>query len=308
MNQFLYRGIIFSLLFWIYVAGIVLLDPYNYFQSDWIISVESKQNISRNLSNRYWKVIEYKTHRGKNVIFGDSRANALQQDRLEKLTGEPFYNFSFAAASFDEMNEAFWYVTSIEKPNTVYMAISFNTYNKYNNKNLFHNSIEANSMHRYIFNWYNIEALKYFARAAMTGETPKIRKPNMSKEAFWQQQLKRQGSKYYSLYKYPVRYTRMLQKIADYCVAHHIELVLFQPPTHVDLQKIPEKYGLKKEREKFVQEMRSMATFINFDYPSKITLDKENFSDPFHFTQTIAQRVEQELVSQTGVYARVYKK
>lgn len=308
MKKFIIRCLLFSIPLWIYAGFIALIDPFNYFNSTTVINLKDKKEISEALDIRYWRIINYNHKQSKNIILGDSRAN-FPIDYFEQQTGKEFYNFAVFAVTIDEISDAFWYVAKQTKLESAYIGISFNHFNKYNNKNLLTGKIQKNNPTSYILESANFEGAYTIIASRIKGEIIKKGKPNMSREQFWQSQLKEEAKKYYSLYKYPDNYFEKLKKIADYCQKNNIKLIFFSPPTHTDLQNTINQYNLQKEFERFKQDMKKLGTWVDFDYPNELTKNADNFDDPFHLKTSMRYKViTDDLLNEQGKYSVRYIK
>jgi alpha-glucosidase (family GH31 glycosyl hydrolase) len=105
----------------------------------------------------------------------------------------------------------------------------------------------------------------------------------MSRNEFWNYKLNVIASRYYSNYKYPSKTYDKLKEIKEYCNKKGIELYFVVLPTHVSLQKKIKEFGLEKENNLFLRDLRKLGAVYNFDVPSEITKNKDNFVDPYHF-------------------------
>ena len=99
-----------------------------------------------------------------------------------------------------------------------------------------------------------------------------------------------------------------MKRISNYCEANNIKLILFIPPTHVDLQQKIKHYKLADMNRKFKSDLASIGDLYDFDYPNQYTRDPENFSDPFHFGIKIKNIVQEELFNEMPNVARFVKR
>jgi uncharacterized protein (DUF2164 family) len=308
MKKFIQRCILFSIPLWIYASIIILIDPFNYFNSTLVINQKDKQSISENIDIRYWKIMNYQNKKSKNIILGDSRSN-FPVEYIEEKTGKGFYNFSIYASTIEEMTDIFWYVSKQTDLETVYIGLNFNHYNKYNNKNLLIDKIQKSNLVSYIFENASYKASYNIIQSKLTGKINKKGMPDMSKEKFWKQQLDTEADKYYSLYKYPGNYYKKLEEIAAYCKEKNIKLLFFSPPTHIDLQNKIKEYKLEKEFERFKSDLKSLGTWVDFDYPSELTQDKNKFTDPFHLDPDLRYRIiTDDLLNEKGKHSIRYSR
>ena len=86
-----------------------------------------------------------------------------------------------------------------------------------------------------------------------------------------------------------------LVNISDYCKKNNINLVFFIPPTHIDLQEQVKYFSLQKEENKFKNDLHNIAKTYDFDYSNKLTVNKNNFSDPFHLNKELFSLILNDL-------------
>lgn len=305
MKGFFKKLLLFIIPFVLYVVLIVLTDPYNYWNHNKIIPLEVKLTISRELNGRLWKVVQFNRTPKPNVMFGDSRVDMIDTKRMRDITGADYYNFGYPSATLQEIIETFWYVANKVELKNVIMGISFNLYNKYNNKDLISPVLASSNEVRYVLNGANIKAVVACFYQMAKGGDAGISVPDMDFESFWQEKIDGPSAQFYKLYKYPDNYYHELKEISDYCKAHGINLVFYIPPTHVDLQAQIEKYHLSKEAAKYRSDLEGLGKVLDFDYPTWFTSEKEHFSDPFHFNVKLDTIIFNALVNQESAYARV---
>jgi len=308
MKKFLLRCFYFSIPIVVYAVIILLIDPFNYLNNTLLFTYEEKEQIASKFDPRYWKVIDYKYSKSNTIILGDSRSG-FDMAYFKKKTGKNAYNFSLLAATLDEVIEGFWYISK-NNPNleAAYIGINFNLYNKYNNKNLLSNAVQKNSLANYIFESVCYKVSYYLVSAKLSGKVEEIGKPTVSAAEFWKQQLDADATKYYSLYKYPDNYYKKLGEIANYCIKNNIKLTFFSPPTHIDLQQQIATFSLEKENEQFKSDIKSLATFIDFEYANELTSDKSNYGDPFHVKWEYRYKIIDGLIDLQDKYSMRYER
>jgi hypothetical protein len=283
MRKFIKRMFIFFIPFPIYIGLVVLIDPFNYFDISHVISNNTKINTSERLHPQLWKLIEYKRMRTAKIILGDSRSAKVNTADLKSSIGSDIYNFSYTGGTLIDIIETFWYATTKQKLEEVYIGINFNLYNDFERNN---NVEQARSIMKnffsYSFNKVVISSLiqnikrEYFIKDFIVGT------PDMDRNKFWSYQIDVMGKRFYQKYKYPEQYHQDLVNISNYCKKNNIKLTLFMPPTHVELQKRISDFKLEDEYNTFVQDISKLGSYYNFDVISDYTKNKQNFYDPFH--------------------------
>ena len=196
-----------------------------------------KEAVAYDLSNYAWKYPEYQHDPKPVVLIGDSRARRLPEDVIEDALGKPTYNFAFGGATAGDAVETFWFAAERGELETVYFGLGALLLNDavavqrgQRDRELldeplryyFSPFVTSASARVLALNWFGVEG---------PGETPP-----MDEDAFWTYQLTVPPRQYYGAYSYPTKLLADLEKIADYCKEHSIELVFFMPPTHTDLQ------------------------------------------------------------------------
>jgi hypothetical protein len=64
-------------------------------------------------------------------------------------------------------------------------------------------------------------------------------------------------------------------------------------------------FGLEGEYARFKQDLGALAPTYDFDIPSEVTLNKDNFSDPYHSRKPVIDEVIREIWSGTLKYGRL---
>lgn len=282
MKEFFKKLLLFILPFSLYIGLIVIADPYNYWNHCRVLPIETKLQVSKKLNPRLWKVIQFNRAPEPNVLFGDSRVDIIDTDRILELTGQDYFNFAYPGGTLDEVITSFWFATEHIQLKNVIIGCNFNLYNKYNNKNLVKPALGSAGMVRYILNGANIKALAMSFYHIFTAKEVTIGNPDMDIEAFWKEQIDGPAARFYKLYKYPDTYYMELKKITEYCRSNNINLTFFIAPTHTDLQAKIDEFSLTEESERFRSDLRSIGNVIDYDYNTWLTSHYENFSDPFH--------------------------
>jgi hypothetical protein len=282
MNKKPIVTIIVSAILVVYIATIVVIDPYNYFNTR-IVSQDVKTRIAFPLNERLSEIIEYKQNPCPNILIGDSRIQNLRSANIKKITNETYFNFGYGGCTLPELCDCFWFATKYQKLTNVCIGISFDMYNKYNNTNYFKGALKYSSMFNYIFNITNFKVIYYmimdlFSKNKIVLGVPKV--TNM--DLFWQEKMNDQTNKFYKVYKYPDEFNLELRKIQAYCKANNINLLFFIPPTYIELQEKIDEFSLSKELQVFKDDIQSLGRVYDFNYNCEFTRNKANFFDPFH--------------------------
>ena len=165
-----------------------------------------------------------------------------------------------------------------------------------------------NSPISYLFSQYCFKSTFLIIKSIFTNKTINIEKPNLNKVDFWKYQLEISADKFYRNYEYPKYYHKGLMEISDYCKKNNIKLIFFIPPTHIDLQQKVNEFELGAAENVFKTDLEKLGFFYDFDYDNKMTENENNFSDPFHYNDSIANIVINEIVTGNINYAQIHNK
>ena len=313
MNKFIKTILFFIIPFIILLIILVFVDPYNILRKEHDLKYKKlKSQISYKINYPLYKLQEYNYNPTDIIILGDSRAKKLNSNFFELVTGEKTMNLAYGGGTIPEIVETFWIANKIHKLKRIYIGVNFNLYNALNCKN---RVIEANmireSLISYLTSKYCIKSTLLILKSIATSKQIEIEKPPFSKEEFWEHQLNVAGPNYFRDYKYPSQYYKDLIKISEYCSQHEIKLIYFIPPTHIDLQDEIRNCGREKENERFIKDLKSLGDeMYDFNYPNDITMNTQNFSDPYHFNDSVSKIVIR-IISGDSEYTRtqnnVYK-
>lgn len=306
MTDFLKNLLLFTSPLMVYLIIAISIDPFN------IIHPESNKrlkelesNISYRLNYPLYKLQEFDQKPTDLILLGDSRANKISSSLIDSLSKKSSTNLSYGGGTLPEVIDTFWYVANKHEIKEVYIGINFNLYNSFNNNNRVQEAINLKeSKLSYLFSNYCFNALKLILKSIILDQTIEIEKPNYTKSEFWNYQLERAGPIYYSNYEYPESYKKSLKDISDYCKKRNIKLILFIPPTHIDLQEKIRTYNKIEELEVFKSDLREIATLYDFNYPNELTKNSNNFSDPYHFNDNIARIVAKEIIEGKNTFSK----
>lgn len=306
MTRFLTRLAVFTIPFWIYFAFIAIVDPFGYLNI-FPISAEQKFPVAGALNPCFWKMNDFGRHPSSRILLGDSRMLAIHPEKLREMTGADYFNFAYGGSSLNEMIDTFWYAARRTELREVYIGLNLNVYNdyNYNERTSMFTTISQNPL-LYFVNRTVFQAAVYDVYSWLSRTDLKIGVPNMSRDAFWREQLGPLTNAYYTSYVYPVKYKRRLDEISRYCKSHGIRLAFVIFPTHVDLQNRVHDFHLEAAAAQFRQDLAGIGPTFDFDYQNDITSRRENFSDPYHYTGPIADILVREVWLGHWRYARVH--
>lgn len=283
MVLFFKRTILFLLPLLLLVGMIAFADPFNYYRTKSFIPDEVKRNTSYKFDMPLWKLNGFTRNPLPNIILGDSRTDFLGTEKIEQITHEKCANLAYGGATMPEIIQTFWYATKQTTLKKVYIGMNFNLFNEYKHMDRTNSAKEIMAQPLlYPFNKTVVKAFFYNVYYAMTGGDPKIGAPEMSPDEFWKFQLTKSAENYYGTFKLSQDFINGLRDIASHCKTYNIELRFFIPPTHTDLQKRIDDFGLRTYEQWWKKELMTIAPVVDMDTPNEFTSNRENFKDPYH--------------------------
>lgn len=309
MKCFFLRVLLFLVPILLYIFFVVYIDPYNILFSENNPKLsELESQISYKINYPLYKLKAYSDNPTDIILLGDSRTDKLNTEIFDGLTKMKSTNLAYGGGTLPEIVETFWYATKFHELKVVFIGVNFNLYSEDNNMNRVNEASELLiSPLSYLFSRYCFKSTFLIIKSLITNDETNIEKPNLNKAEFWKYQLESSANNFYRAYKYPKRYFTHLLEISNYCDKNNIKLIFFIPPTHVDLQQKVNEFNLVSEENIFKSDLSELGVLYDFDYPNEITKNSDNFTDPFHYNDTIASIVIEEIVTGNIKYARIYK-
>lgn len=306
MKSFLKRLLLFSLPFILYVCIALYIDPYNVFYTSTNKKlVPLKNAIAGKLNYPLFKLQAQINTPKKIVLFGDSRADKLKSTYFNNEVS----NIAYGGGTLPEIIDSFSFVSKHHNIDKVYISINFNLLNENNNMNRVKDatSLIENPV-SYLFSGDCLKATFLILKSLITNKTIAIEKPSLTKEEFWKYQLETSAKLHYENFTYAHSFIKALEKLVNYCNANNIAVTFIIPPTHTDLQNRVADFNLVEEEKQFKETLATLADVYDFDYKNAITTHKNNFDDPYHFNDSIAKIIVNELTTNKLKYARFIKK
>lgn len=307
MKKFIINCAFLGIPFVVYAILILVTDPFNYLNVGLGPDVEIKESIGFTIEPHLARMNKFHNNPTNKIVLGDSRSNGLyvriaSRDSVYK----GWSNLAYGGASLQEVVETFWWATKEAELDTVLIGINLNLYNKYNKKFWVQETIERRkNFFSYAFNRYTFEAEWLALEVFMEGEDVLAYKPpSRTKEEFWRYTVNSVGSKFYENFAYPDEYYAQLKEISEYCRKNDIALIFWVPPTHLDFQKRKEDFGLAQMDARFRQDLSTLGEVYDFDYPSEITENFDDYRDPMHFDVRVGEIVRDEILSGLVQYSR----
>ena len=296
VSRFLGRLALFCLPLLLYVSGIVIVDPYDFFAASRVVPDSIKAQTAAKLNYPLWKMLRYRAAPRADILLGDSRMLSVTSTAVHEVCGVEYYNFGYGGGSVPDMLRTFWFADSMTRLNSVVMGFNFNMYNGFSDgdRTADYRDLERNPG-LYFVNHTVVRAAATCLQAMATGVVPRIGLPPMDHERFWRFQLQVTARNSFSHYRYPTEFRSELQRVAVHCRRRGIRLVFVVFPTHADLQARVADFGLLAEQERFRQDLREFAPVYDFDLRPEFTRDRADFSDPYHFREPVMRRIVAEV-------------
>jgi hypothetical protein len=281
------------------LTGILLFnltaDPFN---RNLLVNLNlPKQEVSTLVNYQIFKILEFERSPKPVIVLGDSRAEALHAAYFQAAGQPDVYNFAFGGGTLYEAIDAFWFAAATTDLEQVIIGVPFNIYTEANSMNRFPT---ARQVSRNFLSYYLsplvTRASVLNIMTAVTGRQFVTEEPNMSREKFWEYQLGPGTALHYEPWSQPNVLLSRLEQVVRHCEAKGIGVVFWIPPTHVDLQAKVADYGLEKSFVRYKAELESLGRVLDYDMPSALTRDADNFSDPHHATDAIAQQMVADIV------------
>jgi len=293
-KKYIYLLLSIQSLFIVIAASVnIYVDPFHVFD---YFSYKKNEEISLRSNYRLYKLSKYIKKPVANIILGDSRMEALSTEDIIKVSGKNYFNLAFGGASLTEIINSFWFASEKIKLKKVYVGLNLNIYNS---SYLMDQVSEANKIINnkasYLLSPFVSKISFYQFMYNYNGSIFISESPKKDKDTFWDEQLGISTKTYYEKYAYPNRNIKKLKEIIKYCKSNHIKLTFVVPPTHVDLQKKLDEYNLRAAENNFKNDIKSMSTVIDFDFPNVYTKNRTMFTDPYHAGEELRQLMISEL-------------
>ena len=279
-----------------------VIDPFG--ANDAVDLGFEKRAVSRKLSYWNWEAAEYAADPKPGVLLGDSRMAKIPAERVSEALGVPVYNFAYGGGTMADMLTTYGFAAeraeAIGGLEQVVMGLNFNLLNDLNTYDRAKQAQELlGDPLRFSYSPFITQAstrvlLYNLGLAGATSEAPP-----MDPDAFWTYQLTVSARNHYRRFAYPEGLLGRLEALAADAERRGVALTLVYFPTHTDLQDLVPEYGLSaiyRRSKRAVRDIaeRHGAAFYDYDYPSALTRDRANFSDPYHFTEQVAERLVDE--------------
>ena len=294
-----------SLPFIVYIIVVFFVDPFNYFNFSHLVPDSIKIRTSKIINPVFWKLTDYRKHPMTSILLGDSRS-FKDIILIDNISGDAYFDFGYPGGTLSEIISTFKEVSKRTRLKNIYISVNFDLYNQYSREDRAKSAINTlNNPMLYFFDTDVLRSFYYIFKICYLDKSLKIWVPRMTKQSFWAAQVRFSAYKYFSKYKYPENIHDSLIQIGNYCKTNSIKLVFIIPPTHIDLQNRVSDFNLQSELSRFKSDLSSIAATYDFDYRNSLTINMDNFKDPYHYTKYVEEQIIREVWGGKIKYARL---
>ena len=128
-RRFFKTGIIFASPLLVWVLLVVLVDPFDYFNWSHVISEQVKKDNAASLNSLLFNMLKEVHNPCNNLIIGDSRAEDLPLEHIEKITGQRYFILGANALKLNESIDLFYFANRIQPVKQAVFTLNFNEFN-----------------------------------------------------------------------------------------------------------------------------------------------------------------------------------
>lgn len=309
MRKFLSKSIFVALPFMFITVVTVFINPYDYpywngsktYHKYWTTE-------SINKDSRLSVAVKALSIQESTVFIGDSRTDQLFNNTSDSISKA--INLAVGGLCFNEIIELSWHVIENNPDiSNIYIGLNFNHFGNKNHLTLMSEAIESvsNPLH-FVLNKHNFKSSWSLFTVRMKNNVVSNRVAKsmhnqfITEDEFWTYQIESAARNFYEKMQPNPNLKNELDSLVRGCQKRNIHVGFFSPPTHVQLQKQPERWGVSYLKQDFVNILSNLpAPYVNLDRDSKFTRDSSNFKDPFHLAKN------HELVLREIVQALEYR-
>lgn len=297
LRRFLKKGLLFAAPFILWALAVVIVDPFDYFNVSHAFTEENKIKNAASLNWVVFNMLKEKHAPSENLIIGDSRAESLPLEQINELTGQKFFKLSANALKLNESFDLFEFANKIKPVKRVVFTLNFNEFNEYAFADRVH-SVES-LIHNpliYLFDRSVAQAGYYVVKAALTQKKSVDFTPPMNEEAFWKEMVSVRAREHYERFRYPEALYARMTNLTARAKAQGTEVTFIIVPHHADFQTRVREFGLNDTYLRFKRDLSQLdARVIDFDYVNNMTIGRQNFRDPLHYTDAFGKIIAAEV-------------
>lgn len=290
LKKYIIKGLYFLIPVYLYIALIIVVDPYEFIDIFHVIKPEAKIEVIRRndatspRGSMLWKMIHFKRNPKKNLIIGDSQSTDIKESLVKKYTGKDFFNFSVPGSSYQTIFETFWHVTEQIKPESVYFQVAFMNYNSNRSYSLFPFGQDyVDKPYSYFTRKEILYDCYYNLKYLLSGDSLLFERNYQYSNIELQNKISERSIRmFFNNYDYPENYHNELQRIADYCKINDIEINFIILPVYDEVHTYLAEHNLEEMNSRFKNFIKSLGHTYDFDIPNELTENRDNFTDYFH--------------------------
>jgi hypothetical protein len=306
IRSFLKQGAAFAAPVVLWVAFVVCVDPFDYFNLFPGADDLKSANVAP-LNSMMFNMLKERNNPHENVIIGDSRIENLSLPQINAVSGLEFGRLSANALKLNEALDLFWFAHRLKPLRHVVFGINFNMYNEFAFADR-EQSVEA-MIHNpllYVFDRSVAQAAFSVVRASITKCSPVNSRPPMTRDEFWSYIVRVRGREHYSRFRHPDGIYERLRNLAEFGKSNHVDLTIIIVPHSREFQSRVREFGLVDEYIRFKRELSTLGVkVIDYDYLNEITAHRENFRDPIHCNESISELIVDEVFGDKLKFGRV---
>lgn len=296
-RRFIKAGALFVLPLVAWMLLVVLVDPFDYFNVSHLFSERTKKENAASLNTLVFNMLKEKHSPSEDVIIGDSRAENLPLQYINKITGRDYLMLGANALKLNESIELFYYANKIKPIKRAVFTINFNEFNEYAYADRV-TSVEAMARNPllYMFDGNIAQAAFYVVKSSATKQNSISSVPPMSKDDFWNYIVTVRGKEHYGRYSYPDDLYQQMQELVAVAKPQGTEITFIIVPNESDFQSQVREFGLTDSYLRFKRDMSNLGVrVIDYDYLNAMTTNRANFLDPLHYNDAYGMMIAKEV-------------
>lgn len=296
-RRFFKRSLLFAAPILAWIAAVVWVDPFDYFNLSHAFSEPVKVQNAAALNTLVFNMLKEQHAPCENLIIGDSRAESLPLAQIDQLTGEKYFLLSANALKLNESIDLFYFANRIKPVKRAVFTLNFNEFNAYayadrvsSVEGMIHNPLI------YLFDRGVAEAGYDVVKASWSGQRAVNSAPPMGEDAFWNYIVTVRAREHYEKFQYPEELYKRMQDLVAFAKKQGTEVTFIIVPHHADFQKRVREFGLVDDYLRFKRDMSRLdVRVIDYDYLNTMTAERSNFRDPLHYNEAIGKLIANEV-------------
>ena len=296
-RRFFKTGLILGFPLLVWILAVVVVDPFDYFNWSHVFSEQVKKDNAAALNSLMFNMLKEVHDPCENLIIGDSRAEDLPLEHIEKITGLRYFILGANALKLNESIDLFYFANRIKPVKRAVFTLNFNEFNEYAFADRVP-SVESMVQNPliYVFDNSVAQAGYYVVKSTVNGRPSVNSVPPMSRDEWWNYIVTVRAREHYERFRYPNALYQRMQKMVEFAKAQGTEVTFIIVPNHADFQKRVREFGLEDEYLEFKRDMSQLGVrVVDFDYVNDITTNETDFRDPLHTNEKIGELISDEV-------------